>query len=205
MSLRLNTGVMQYRESQNDVWKPMVIKTNLDWESLAEDYDATSAYEVGTYVLYNAELYRCTTAVPTGGEAWNAAHWIKVDFGSELNSLTEDVSELQEIAGNGALSGFTATDLTGAANELKNTLNQLAVQSPVVTSSNFSNPITCTGLTANHVVCNWGLFSDSACTTPLDPNNPPADITIEEGAGQYNLTIQNSSGTFYLKPIFILP
>lgn len=43
--------------------------------------------------------------------------------GDAILDLKSDVDDLQDITGNGALSGFTATDLTGAANELKNTLN----------------------------------------------------------------------------------
>ena len=41
------------------------------------------------------------------------------------DAYASEIEELQDIAGDGQLSGFTATDLTGAANELKNTLTQL--------------------------------------------------------------------------------
>jgi len=57
--------------------------------------------------------------------------------GDEISAVKDDIEDLQDIAGDGALdSDFTATDLTGAANELKddvsdlrNTLNQLIQES----------------------------------------------------------------------------
>lgn len=45
--------------------------------------------------------------------------------GDAILDLQSDVSDIQGITGNGQLSGFTATDLTDAANELKNTLTEL--------------------------------------------------------------------------------
>ncbi len=55
------------------------------------------------------------------------------DIQDEIIQNASDISDLQEVAGDGSLSGFTATDLTGAANELKddvsdvrNTLNHKA-------------------------------------------------------------------------------
>jgi hypothetical protein len=91
------------------------------------------------------------------------------------------------------------SDLNGAINALclkgaQTTINQ---------AGTYSN-ISCTGLTANHKVCNWGLFSDSGYTTPVDENNPPADITITEKANAYDIVIANYSSAFYIQPTFIL-
>lgn len=58
-------------------------------EAVAPEYDATSTYEIGDYCIYSGMLYKCNTAIATGGEAWNAAHWTQVSVSSELhNSLT---------------------------------------------------------------------------------------------------------------------
>ena len=62
-------------------------KTNL--ASLALEYSATSAYSVGAIVYHNDNIYQCKTAIPEGGEAWNAEHWElrKLDdFFTESNS-----------------------------------------------------------------------------------------------------------------------
>ncbi|MDE3023634.1 MAG: hypothetical protein KGI54_17610 [Pseudomonadota bacterium] len=38
-------------------------------------YDATSAYALNSLVTYNGQEYYNTTSIPSGGEAWNPAHW----------------------------------------------------------------------------------------------------------------------------------
>lgn len=84
-------------------------------------------------------------------------------------------------------------------------LNALCIKGPQTTINQAGTyNVSCTGLTANHKVCNWGLFSDSGFTTPIDENYPPADITITEGNGSYDITIANYSSTFYIQPTFIL-
>ena len=63
-------------------------KANL--ESLALEYISTSAYSVGAIVCHEGNIYQCKTAIPEGGEAWNAEHWDlrKLDdFFTESNSL----------------------------------------------------------------------------------------------------------------------
>ena len=59
------------------------------------------------------------------------------------------------------------------------------------------------GLTADHVVANWGMFSDSALTTPIPENAPTCDLTITTAAGSWEVTVANFSATFYLRPTFI--
>ena len=41
-------------------------------------YDATSSYEVNSFVIHNKQLFRCNTAIASGGEAWNSSHWTAV-------------------------------------------------------------------------------------------------------------------------------
>ena len=52
----------------------IVSKSILSLMEDSPDYDATSDYAVGDFVLYNGDLYECNTAI-TGGEVWNSAHW----------------------------------------------------------------------------------------------------------------------------------
>ena len=72
-------------------------------------------------------------------------------------------------------------------------------------SGNGTTTVTLTGLTAAHKVVNWGLFSDSAATTPISPTDAPADITITEGTDSYSITIANFGSAFWIQPVFILP
>lgn len=78
--------------------------------SIAPTYSSSNTYAVGDYVMYNAQLYRCITAITTA-EAWTAAHWTQVPIAS-------DVSDLK-----GATSGFFAF-----GNEF--TLNKTATVTP---------------------------------------------------------------------------
>ena len=73
-------------------------------------YSTSSAYTVGSYCLYNHKLYRCTTAIGSGGEAWNAGHWTQVKIGDELKSHTESVNELTSQIANLCLADYDATD-----------------------------------------------------------------------------------------------
>lgn len=141
------------------------------------------------------------------------------DLTGAANELKGEIDDLQDIVGDGSLSGFTATDLTGAANELKGSLNTVedevsdldgalntvCLRAAVKTiSGNGTSSNTLTGLTADHVVGNWGMFSDAACTTPIPENSPTCDITITTAANSWSVTIENFSSTFYLRPTFIL-
>ena len=42
--------------------------------NIANEYDSSSTYDEGDFVIYEGALYKCTTAI-TVAEAWNSAHW----------------------------------------------------------------------------------------------------------------------------------
>lgn len=52
----------------------------------AYDPQKTTGYSIGEYCTRNNYLWRCTTAVPAGGENWNSNHWQQVTVGEELTS-----------------------------------------------------------------------------------------------------------------------
>lgn len=99
-----------------------------------------------------------------------------------------EIEELQDIVGNGQLSGFTATDLTGAANELKNTLNsEIATRQTYVRPNLLDNwyfvgggsqqsggrfPINQRGLSiysnGNYTVDRWKTYEGTTITTESD-------------------------------------
>ena len=62
-------------------------------------YDSTATYELGDIVMYQKELYECTTAIPVA-EEWDSTHWTKTDIFSQMPS------------GGGALSALSDVDLT---------------------------------------------------------------------------------------------
>ena len=60
-----------------------------------------------------------------------------------------------------------------------------------------------TGLTADHVVGNWGMYSDSGLTTPIPENAPTCDIEITTSSGSWSITVANFTASFYIAPTFI--
>ena len=58
---------------------------------LAPTYSVSAKYEVGDYVYYSGDLYRCITAITTG-EAWTAGHWTQVALAPEVSDLKSDIN-----------------------------------------------------------------------------------------------------------------
>lgn len=65
--------------------------------NFAGTYDASSSYSVGDYCIYGGNLFRCTTAIGSGGETWTAGHWTQVAVGEELTTLNGKIVNLQNM------------------------------------------------------------------------------------------------------------
>ena len=59
---------------------------------LAPLFSASSSYNVGDYVMYNNKLYRCITAIETGG-SWStySSRFTEVSMGDEVSGLKSDL------------------------------------------------------------------------------------------------------------------
>ena len=87
--------------------------------------------------------------------------------------------------------------------ELKTYLNTAILQSAAFAiTANGTASHSLTGLTADHVVVNWGMFSDSGLTTPIPENAPTCDIEITTASGSWSVTVTNFTASFYLRPTF---
>lgn len=84
--------------------------------------------------------------------------------------------------------------------ELKTSIIQSAAYA---VTANGTTSHSLTGLTADHVVGNWGLYSDSGLTTPIPENAPTCDIEITTSSGSWSITVANFTSTFYIAPTFI--
>ena len=62
--------------------------------NFAGTYSASSAYVVGDYCIYQGNLYRCTTAIGSGGEAWNSSHWAQVALGNQVRNLENSIASM---------------------------------------------------------------------------------------------------------------
>lgn len=61
--------------------------------NIAADYSASQAYAVGDLCLYTGVLYRCKTAIGSGGEAWNSGHWDAVKIAGQLSALSDQIAK----------------------------------------------------------------------------------------------------------------
>jgi hypothetical protein len=117
-------------------------------------YRATAAIAIGDTITpdTNCVATNVMTEVESGGGGGGGtSDYTQLSNKPQINGVTltgnkslsdigaasqSDLEALEDITGDGALSGFTATDLTGAANELKNTLTQLDQNMAYVESGN---------------------------------------------------------------------
>ena len=130
-----------------------------------------------------------------GTGAVSSVNNVSPDSGGNVQLLAADIQTLD--------SQSIQTHLDDAEDDIAE-LKTSIIQSTVVTvSAQGTTSHSLTGLTADHVVGSWGMYSDSACTTPIPENAPTCDITITTGSGSWTLLIENFSSTFYMKPTFI--
>ena len=63
---------------------------------IASNYDPSSTYAVGDYVLYNDQLYVCNTEISTA-EAWTSAHWTLATMGDDVSNLKNQISAVKDL------------------------------------------------------------------------------------------------------------
>ena len=96
------------------------------------------------------------------------------------------------------------TDVEDDVAGLQSALDNAVIQSEAFTiTGNGTASHTLTGLTSDHVVGNWGMYSDNSLTTPIPENAPTCDITITTSSGSWSITVANFTSTFYIQPTFI--
>ena len=54
--------------------------------AIADTYSSSSAYSVGDFCIYGGLLYKCNTAIASGGETWNSSHWTQTSASDEFGS-----------------------------------------------------------------------------------------------------------------------
>ena len=132
-------------------------------DDLAAEFNPYLTYAKGSYRAYGGDLYLCHTPVTTPGAWTGDTNWTAVTVGAEMKAV-------KDIEGDGQLSGFTATDLTGAANELKNTLNSLENRFSIVSTGSLHDITTSgvyyvTGAVTDKPTSTGGLYLVSAFNT----------------------------------------
>jgi hypothetical protein len=64
--------------------------------SIAIAYSNQLPYEVGDYVIYGNQLYRCKTTISTA-ENWNSSHWQSVTLADEVKNLNETTVRITDV------------------------------------------------------------------------------------------------------------
>lgn len=95
------------------------------------------------------------------------------------------------------------THITDAETEIDELKTSIIQSSAYAVTANGTTSHSLTGLTADHVVGNWGMFTDSGLTTPIPENAPTCDIQITTASGSWAITIANFTASFYIAPTFI--
>jgi len=117
MAVQLAQGVLKSRENTSSPWENIMVEvspnndTNTLAAGFAADYDSTNTYNTGDLCTHEGGFYKCKTDGVSG--TWNSTRWDFID----VDTIK---SNIEGIIGDGQLdASFTATDLTGAANELE--------------------------------------------------------------------------------------
>lgn len=74
----------QLNEMDNQIAK------NIDSSNITNEFSTSSTYAVGDYVIYERQLYQCTTAVTIAG-SWNSTNWTQAVLGNDVGELKSEV------------------------------------------------------------------------------------------------------------------
>ncbi|MCI6949081.1 MAG: hypothetical protein MR754_09915 [Oribacterium sp.] len=100
-----------------------MLASGFDSHNIAAEYSEEATYHTGDICISAGNLYKAKQDINVA-EAFTAGHWEEITVGQELTSLettkadASDVTTLKEKVGTAALT-TTATDLSGAVNEVK--------------------------------------------------------------------------------------
>ena len=107
--------------------------------ALASEYNSTSSYNVGDYCMRTGMFYKCNTAIPSGGEVWNAAHWAETSVAESLKNNNNDIISLQTEVENKVLY-FIDVAASATTGDIVSLSDARITADHVVTSCVFANP-----------------------------------------------------------------
>lgn len=183
-----------YQESQDVT----VINSNMDKVdaeagkargNIASAYSASSAYAVGDYCIYGGNLYRCTTAIGSGGEAWNASHWTQVRIAEDVKAINSDIAKFSP-------SAYTApTNFHSNASLLQGGYVKAGKLVVVNCRIQLSNSID-----SGTTICNFPSYTGGA-TQVMVVNNKKLDMNIQP-SGAFRSAEELLAGTLVFSCVY---
>lgn len=88
--------------------------------SIAPTFDPTSTYQVGSYVMYNSLLYRCTTAITTPGPWSGVTNWTRTTVNEMVAAVQAQIPTNLEykVGDTVTISGVFTGFITGGKKEI---------------------------------------------------------------------------------------
>ena len=86
--INFQNGVTKVNADTFNTFQNNIDNGKINTELLTDVYSNMKTYEVGSYCIYNNQLYKCTTAILTG-ETFNSAHWSATTIENELKNRLE--------------------------------------------------------------------------------------------------------------------
>jgi hypothetical protein len=96
--LKVNTtnNTEEWGTYTNSITLTHITSFNSLKNSIAIAYSNQLPYEVGDYVIYGNQLYRCKTTISTA-ENWNSSHWQSVTLADEVKNLNETTVRITDV------------------------------------------------------------------------------------------------------------
>lgn len=161
------------------------------WHGIADEFDSTSSYAVGDLVIYNGELYVCTTA-HTG--AWDATHFAATTVAAQIKDFEDDKSIALGAYPHAVVSGAVASFSDGADNIPVRSLTAQIV--PVQSGSGDPSPTNVrpiSGWNGAQIVVSPTQDAEDGTTYTVAFPSPPGTVCggtlTDNGNGTWTLTV----------------
>lgn len=185
----IDTGKVFRFDEENKVWHEEV-KTSASESFIANEFSTSSTYAVGDYVIYEGQLYQCTTAVTIAG-SWNSSNWTQAVLGNDVSDLKSTLNSFHTIHVNADGTGDYTT--ISAAVSAASTNDVIVVHPGVYTESvhAYAKKVHIKGVDRDTCILQY---------SGLDYANPPLEMA--KGSVE-NLTINClNSGTSGRNPAY---
>lgn len=140
----------------------------------ADSFSTSSTYAVDDYVMYNNQLYRCTTAVTTAG-AWDSTKWTAAVLGDEISSIKGDLSQITTA---------TSSD-AGKVLKAKTVADEKVTEWEFIEADTIDNTLTISGAAADAKKTGDEIYSMqgdlSQIGTAIGTTNVSPTLTAQDG------------------------